>query len=80
MAQPTVFRQTPAATVTSAIGVSTDASSEVWQRLSAAAGGLYVIYEAVPFAVQQAIMQTPDGALDAAIKAQLRGYATRVSA
>jgi hypothetical protein len=78
MAQPTNMRLTPQAAVTVAVGHSTDAASEFWQRLP---GGLHVVRAGVPVSVAQSILQLPDTQIDAAIKLQLDGfYARRVSA
>ena len=77
MAKPANFRTCPAAVVTAQIGVTTGVESEVWQLIAGTT--LYNVFEGVPYPVQQAIMQTRDVEIDAAIRSQLRGYTTRVS-
>jgi hypothetical protein len=78
MAQPINMRLTPQAAVTVAVGHSTDAASEFWQRLP---GGLHVVRAGVPRALALHILETRDTEIDAAIAKQLDGfYAKRVSA
>lgn len=75
MSIPSTMKATPAATITVAEGVSTDASSEFWQRVT---GNVFIVYESVPFALAQNILQSNDP--DTAIKSQLSGYSKRVAA
>jgi hypothetical protein len=78
MAAPKNFKLTPKGTTTQAIGVSADASGEVWRRISAGATPLHIIHLNVPYDVAQAVLNSDDP--DTAAKLLLKGYATRVSA
>jgi ABC-type sulfate transport system substrate-binding protein len=75
MSIPATMVKTPAATITVAEGISTDASSEFWQRV---AGNVFIVYENVPYALGQNILQSKDP--DTAIKSQLSAYPKRVAA
>lgn len=74
MAAPNNMTPTPSATVTVAEGYSTDAASELWQRV---AGNVFVVYTGIPLALMQNIRQSSDP--DTAIKTQLAGYPKRVA-
>ena len=74
MAVPSTMKNTPFAAVTVAEGETTDAASEFWQRVAA---NVFIVYEGVPFALAQEILQsaTPD----TAIALQLSSYPKRVA-
>lgn len=73
MAIPTSMTLTPNATTTVAAGQSTDASSEFWQIV---AGRTAIVYEGVPYAVAQNILQ--NNVPDQAIASQLAAYPKRI--
>jgi hypothetical protein len=80
MTIPTKMILTPTATTTVAEGESTDASSEFWQRVNSptVTAGVFVVYENVPYAVAQQVLQSPDP--DTAIKTQIACcYPSRVA-
>jgi hypothetical protein len=75
MSIPSTMVPTPAATINVAEGISTDASSEFWQRV---AGNVFIVYENVPYELGRNIRESSDP--DTAIKTQLAGYSKRVAA
>ena len=75
MAIPSKVKRTPQATNTIAEGVATDASSEFWQLVT---GSVFNVYERVPYAVAQNILQSADP--DTAIATHLAAYPRRVVA
>lgn len=74
MTVPTKMVPTPWATNTVSEGVGTDTASEFWQRVS---GNVFIVYENVPYALGQHILQSRDP--DTAIAAHLVGYQKRVA-
>ena len=74
MAIPKFMRSAPQASVTVAHGATVDAASEYWQSV---AGNKYIVYEGVPFALMQELLQSNQP--DTAIAAQLASYPKRVS-
>jgi hypothetical protein len=76
MSQPKKLTLTPKGSTTLAIGISDDASGEVWRRISNTP--LNVIHLNVPYDVAVNILNSNDP--DTAARLLLKGYAMRVSA
>lgn len=74
MAVPSKMIPTPLAAVTVSEGVTTDAASELWQRV---AGNVFVVYGGVPNSLAQNILQSGDP--DTAIAIRLVGYPKRIA-
>jgi hypothetical protein len=75
MAKPAVFKPTPGASLTLAIGYSGDASAEVWQRIT---GGLHIVRAGVPADIAANVLEAKD--VDTAVRTLLDGfYPKRVS-
>jgi len=72
MSLPSFLKLTPSSPTTVGIGASTDASSEFWQLV---AGSTFVVYENVPYAVMQQILQ--QAIPDTVIASQLAAYPKR---
>lgn len=74
MTVPSTMVPTPSAPVTVAMGETTDTASEFWQRVT---GNVFVVYEGVPYALAQNILQ--NAVPDTAIALQLAAYPKRIA-